>query len=192
MLPAPRGLTFDGHRFTFALENEQSPEYFTEKRFQASPQFVSAWRGTTFWGTALTCFLVPAQAHGDSATRPRCFPKATPSLRLLVSLSHSLLPFSLQALLGGSVPVVFGNDGSMEYLPGDDAALVVGVHGRGPDGLSRTIRRLADEPEEFARFFAWKRRGIRRSFAKALFLSRDYLACRLCEHVAHTYPRPSA
>jgi hypothetical protein len=113
------------HKFTFALENTWSRDYFTEKRYQA--------------------------------------------------------------LWGGSVPIVWNNDNSKAYLPDPDAALLV-EKSENPIEFGNKAHALTQEEGDeafFERFFAWKKRGLRPDFVRKLFLSTDFLMCRICEHVAH-------
>lgn len=89
-----------------------------------------------------------------------------------------------QALLGGSVPIVWNNHNSMDYLPDPDAAFVIDPATADPVLLSKQIRAIAANESEYAKYFAWKKRGLRASFVRKLFLSTDFVACRLCEYVA--------
>eukprot|EP00550_Attheya_septentrionalis_P005756 CAMPEP_0198283032 /NCGR_PEP_ID=MMETSP1449-20131203/2718_1 /TAXON_ID=420275 /ORGANISM="Attheya septentrionalis, Strain CCMP2084" /LENGTH=481 /DNA_ID=CAMNT_0043979487 /DNA_START=147 /DNA_END=1592 /DNA_ORIENTATION=- len=110
------------HKFTFALENTFSEDYFTEKRWQV--------------------------------------------------------------LFAGSVPIVFDNHNSRMFLPDDDAAVLVGT-AEEPAQLARRLRDLDTDYEEYSKLYLWKERGLRPEFVRKLFLSTDYLMCRICEHVAH-------
>lgn len=87
-----------------------------------------------------------------------------------------------QALLGGSVPIIW--EGSSEYLPDEDAAVRVHPNDTPEDVLVKLNER------SYAERMAWKNRGIRREFVKTLFLSNDYLPCRICEYVAQQTPTP--
>jgi hypothetical protein len=88
-----------------------------------------------------------------------------------------------QALLAGSVPVVWGNDDSLEHLPSRDAAVVVAPDTTAEEFVNRLSAHRSD----------WKTKGVSRDFVKTLFESSDYLPCRICEYVAHLLPQlPSA
>ena len=90
-----------------------------------------------------------------------------------------------QALLGLSVPVVWDNHNSREMLPDPDAALLVDPSDRGAR-LAGKLREAAEDYDgEYMRYFNWKKRGLRPDFVRKLFLSTDFLYCRICEHVAH-------
>jgi hypothetical protein len=89
-----------------------------------------------------------------------------------------------QALWAGSVPIVFGNDNSREFLPDDDAAVIVGPTEE-PAHLAQRLRNLTENYDQYQKLFSWKERGLRPEFVRKLFLSTDYLLCRVCEYVAH-------
>jgi Glycosyltransferase family 10 (fucosyltransferase) C-term len=95
-----------------------------------------------------------------------------------------------QALLARSVPIVWNNDNSLDFLPDPDAAVLVDPVATDPVALARQLRAVAANETEYAQFFAWKRRGLRADFVRRLFLSSDFQACRICEYVAHHYPPP--
>ena len=111
------------HAFTFSMENTQSPDYFTEKRFQA--------------------------------------------------------------LLAGSVPIVWDNDNSVDFLPDADAALLVNAEQDTAQTVAQRIQDAASNQTQLDAFFAWKKRGLRPDFVRKLFLTTDYLVCRICEYMAH-------
>ena len=114
------------HKFTFALENTLSPDYFTEKRFQV--------------------------------------------------------------LYAGSVPIVWGNHNSISYLPDPDAAVIVDSSRDSKDEAQDIGKRLHNmSEEEYQAFFAWKKRGLRPSFVRKIFLSTDFQPCRICEYMTHHY-----
>jgi hypothetical protein len=95
---------------------------------------------------------------------------------------HYITEKRYQALLAGSVPVVWENDDSLAHLPSKDAAVVVG-----PDTTPEDfVKRLSAHRSE------WKTKGVSRYFVKTLFETTDYLPCRICEYVAHTKPNKSS
>jgi hypothetical protein len=93
-----------------------------------------------------------------------------------------------QALVAGSIPLVFREPApsSEQYLPHPRAAIFVEDHAKDPAQLAVLLKGLADNPERFAELQSWKREGVSRRFAKILFHSSDFLACRVCEAVAAT------
>ena len=102
------------HNFTFALENTLSPDYITEKRWEA--------------------------------------------------------------LLAGSVPIVWDHDETRHAMPDSDAAVWMPLSGD---------PRLPDPGSYPGNWFKWKERGLRTGFLRQLFLSKDYLFCRICEYAAN-------
>ena len=96
-----------------------------------------------------------------------------------------------QALLAGSVPIVWNNHNSEEFLPDPDSAILVDavemkrsrhiVEAR----LMGDLAYYAKNRTAYMEFFAWKSRGLTPTFVRKLFLSTDYLVCRICEFVAH-------
>ena len=121
------------HKFTAALENTLSVDYFTEKRWQA--------------------------------------------------------------LLAGSVPIVWDNHNSLDSLPDPSAALILRHNVADNRQLAKDLlEKLAYYKENDTAyqedFFAWKKQGaLRASFLRKLFLSSDFLPCRICEYVAHHHVR---
>lgn len=97
-----------------------------------------------------------------------------------------------QVLLAASVPIVWDNHNSLQYLPDPDAALVVPAN---RSLLSKSAKEIAQqihyyaqpehEQEYLDRFFAWKKRGLRPDFVRKLFLSSDFVVCRMCKYMAH-------
>jgi len=114
------------HKFTFSLENTHSPDYFTEKRWQA--------------------------------------------------------------LFAGSVPIVWDNHNSLDSLPDSDAAIIVPHEGPVKHLAADVARKLVyfnENTTAYQQLFEWKKRGLKASFVRKLFLSTDFLVCRLCEYAAH-------
>ena len=95
-----------------------------------------------------------------------------------------------QALLARSVPIVWNNHNSLDYLPDPDAAVLVDPQITDPVELAKELRQIAANSSEYAKFFAWKKRGLRADFVRRLFLSSDFQPCRLCEYIAHHHPLP--
>jgi len=98
-----------------------------------------------------------------------------------------------QALLAGSVPIVWNNHNSEEFLPDPDSAILVDAAEMEGSRHNDVEARLMDDLAHYAKnrtaymkFFAWKSRGLTPTFVRKLFLSTDYLVCRICEFVAHT------
>ena len=93
-----------------------------------------------------------------------------------------------EALLAGSVPIVWDNHNSLDSLPDRDSALIVPAV-NDPNKLSKEVSdrlQYYDKNETaYQELFRWKERGLRVGFVRKLFLSHDYLICRICEHVAH-------
>ena len=65
-----------------------------------------------------------------------------------------------QALLAGSVPIVWNNHNSLDYLPDPDAAFVVDPSDD-PVSIAKKLRIIARNETEYAKFFSWKQRGLR-------------------------------
>jgi Glycosyltransferase family 10 (fucosyltransferase) C-term len=95
-----------------------------------------------------------------------------------------------QALLGRSVPIVWNNHNSLDYLPDPDAAVVVDPVATDPVELAKRLRADAADEARYAKYFEWKKRGLRADYVRRLFLSSDFQPCRICEFVAHTRPPP--
>ena len=96
-----------------------------------------------------------------------------------------------QALIAGSVPVVFRNDYSEHFTPaGADS---VYFYEEGKDNRSASVQQLLDklvaassDDAELMKYHAWKHRGMRRDFVKELFRGFNYIpSCRLCELFTH-------
>ena len=100
-----------------------------------------------------------------------------------------------QALFAASVPIVWDNHNSLDYLPDEDAALIV-RHDKSDRELAKDIVQQLDyfnrNETAYQHFFEWKRRGLRASFVRKLFLSTDFLVCRICEYVARHHSRGEA
>lgn len=116
-----------------------------------------------------------------------------------------------QALLAGSVPIVWNNHNSLDSLPDRDAALIVtppvppsqasrhnvinskqDLQQQYHDAAQQLLEQLRyyDTNETtYRNFFRWKERGLSAAFVRKLFLSTDHLVCRICEHVAHHHTR---
>lgn len=98
------------------------------------------------------------------------------------SLENTLSPHYFtekryEALLAGSIPVVWGNDNSLQYLPDMNSAVVVS-----PRDNPHTLKHKLQNATQY---LEWKRSGISQRFVKTLFLTDDYLPCRICEYVGH-------
>ncbi len=92
-----------------------------------------------------------------------------------------------QALVAASIPLVFRRPNSAAFLPAPNSALFLEDFDNDGGQVARYIAGLTDQ--EYAQLHAWKQQGISREFAKTLFHTWDFLACRLCEHFAQM-PRP--
>lgn len=90
-----------------------------------------------------------------------------------------------QVLLAGSVPLVWDNHNSRDSMPDEDAAVWVNKE---DSGALELISRLEQYRSSYDNFYRWKERGLRTGFLRKLFLSMDYLFCRICEYVAHHHP----
>ena len=65
-----------------------------------------------------------------------------------------------------------------------------------PARLGQHLKQLAADPALLAKHRSWKKQGVSREFAKILFHSGEFLACRACEALAvrtrHTvHPEPA-
>ena len=92
-----------------------------------------------------------------------------------------------QALLGGSVPIVWNNHKSLDYLPDPDAALIVDWKQYDAIKASNRIQEMAANETLYQTIFEWKKRGLPADFVQKLFLSSDFVGCRICEYVAHKH-----
>ncbi|CAB9513728.1 Alpha (1,3) fucosyltransferase [Seminavis robusta] len=117
------------------------------------------------------------------------------------ALENTLSPYYFtekrwQVLIADSVPIVWNNDNSIQYLPDPDAALLVTVPSqKNAEEVAQVAQEVAKELHYYAqpeheqeyleKFFAWKHRGLRPDFVRKLFLSTDFLFCRICEYMAH-------
>ena len=99
-----------------------------------------------------------------------------------------------EALLAGSVPIVWDNHNSLDSLPDPDSALLI----RTSDGkslpekaqqLTARLQYYQQNRTAYQEFFQWKERGLSHRFLRKLFLSNDYLICRICEFVAQRKAR---
>jgi len=113
---------FTKYKFSFALENTKSPDYFTEKRYQS--------------------------------------------------------------FLALTVPIVWKNDNSEEYTPGENSVIYPEDHGNNPTQLAGYLLRLTIDEKAYEKHISWKKEGIRRDFVKTLFKKTDFMACRICEEVS--------
>ena len=53
--------------------------------------------------------------------------------------------------------------------------------------VSNRIQEMAANETLYETFFEWKKRGLRAGFVRKLFLSSDFVGCRICEYVAHKH-----
>jgi hypothetical protein len=113
---------FTGYKFSFALENTKSRDYFTEKRYQS--------------------------------------------------------------FLALTVPIVWKNDNSEQYTPGENSVIYPEDHDNDPTELAKYLLRLTTDDKAYQKHMAWKKKGIRREFVKTLFKKTDFMACRICEKVS--------
>ena len=114
-----------------------------------------------------------------------------------IALENTLSPYYFtekrwQVLLAASVPIVWDNHNSLQYLPDPDAALVINTTDATTIDQATELAKLIhyyaqpqNENEYLERFFAWKKRGLRADFVRKLFMSSDFLLCRVCEYAAH-------
>lgn len=94
-----------------------------------------------------------------------------------------------QALLAGSVPIVWTNDNSLDFLPDPDSSFLVDPNNINAREIAIQLRTIAANETAYNEFFAWKKRGLRASFVRVLFLSTDFLTCRYCEYAAFKHPQ---
>ena len=117
-----------------------------------------------------------------------------------------------QAFLAGSVPIIWDNHNSLDSLPDASSAVVIQtptyqMHHNNDWGESLRKHLLKDLPKHLIsifkyyknedndedyleRFFAWKKQQtLPVNFVRKMFLSADFLLCRICEHVANHHPR---
>lgn len=113
---------FTNYKFSFALENTKSQDYFTEKRYQS--------------------------------------------------------------FLALTVPIVWKNDNSEQYIPGENSVIYPEDHGNDSTELAEYLLRLTTDDKTYQKHMAWKKKGIRREFVKTLFKKTDFMACRICEKVS--------
>jgi len=113
---------FTNYKFSFALENTKSRDYYTEKRYQS--------------------------------------------------------------FLALTVPIVWKNDNSEQYTPGEKSVIYPEDHGDDPRQLAEYLLRLTTDDKAYQKHMGWKKKGIRREFVKTLFKKTDFMACRICEKVS--------
>lgn len=92
-----------------------------------------------------------------------------------------------QALLAGSIPLVFKNDNSRTYLPSPNAAIFVEDFEADPGKLLAHLQSLQQNEDLYLQYFEWKKRGITRQFANILFHGFTYLPCRICEYYSREF-----
>ena len=117
------------YKFSFALENTESKDYFTEKRYQA--------------------------------------------------------------FLGLSIPIVWKNNNSDKYTPGENSVIYPEDYDNDPKKLSEYLLKLSRDAQAYKKHLSWKKKGIRRDFVKLLFKKHDFVACRICERVSKNMPTTS-
>ena len=98
-----------------------------------------------------------------------------------------------EVLLAGSVPIVWDNHNSLDSLPDPNSALLIRTaDGKSPKEKAQQLAALLQYYHQnrtaYQEFFRWKERGLSQSFLRKLFLSNDYLICRICEFVAQRKP----
>jgi hypothetical protein len=90
-----------------------------------------------------------------------------------------------QALLVGTVPVVFrAQDDWQYYLPAANAAVFVDDFDD-PEDAARYIQRLHENDDEYLTMFEWKKRGVPVEYALHIAMNSNTVVCRLCEQVSH-------
>ncbi len=84
-----------------------------------------------------------------------------------------------------SVPLVWGNDNSRDYLPHPKSAIVESDF-KSHAELAAYLKRVLSDGDTWMSHQRWREEGlISRSFVRYLYLGMDYLACRICEWSSH-------
>jgi len=91
-----------------------------------------------------------------------------------------------QVFAAGSVPIVFKNHNSIDYLPGgSESAVFPEDYGNSAAKFAEHIVAASKNWSLYSKYTAWKDQGINRNYVKLMFESSDFMACRICEYFAN-------
>jgi alpha-1,4-fucosyltransferase len=82
------------------------------------------------------------------------------------------------ALDVGSVPIYFGAPNVLELVP--PKSIILGSDFDNIERLADYVKRLANNPVEYAEYHAWRRCGVLGNYVHTRAVSLDSLPCRLC------------
>lgn len=82
-------------------------------------------------------------------------------------------------LIAGSVPIYLGAPNVEDFAPGDRSYIDV-TNFASPRDLAGFLNELAEAPERYAEYLAWKQRPLRRGFVEMVERQRTSGLCRLC------------
>ncbi|KAK3008040.1 hypothetical protein RJ639_014935 [Escallonia herrerae] len=86
------------------------------------------------------------------------------------------------ALDSGAVPIYFGAPNVWDFVP--PHSIIDGTQFQSMEELAIFVKALANDPEAYAEYHAWRRCGVLGNYGKTRAASIDTLPCRLCEAVS--------
>lgn len=86
-----------------------------------------------------------------------------------------------QAFDAGVVPVYFGAPNIERFVPDPSAIIVADRYS--PKELAELLNRTANNPDEYASFFAWKTKPYSQDFMRVMGLASRTVQCRLAMHL---------
>jgi glycoprotein 3-alpha-L-fucosyltransferase len=93
-----------------------------------------------------------------------------------------------QALVAGTVPIVYGAPNIREYAPANNSILVVADYPSAAQ-LARRMKELASDPDAYQSMMAWREHGPSKDFIATIDFSTVHSECRLCIKAADDYVR---
>jgi len=163
------------YKFTFALENTQSPDYFTEKRYQA----YAAASVPSVWKNDNSVHYLPGGP--ESAIFPEDFNNDP------VLLSKHLLAARLHTCTHAHMHTCTQCTQCTHTIHTHTHTLHEFTCAR-THASTHTITHTHTHSKDdnlYANYTKWKKLGIAREFVKIMFKSTDFAACRICELAAN-------
>uniref|UniRef100_A0A5B6YRT2 Fucosyltransferase n=1 Tax=Davidia involucrata TaxID=16924 RepID=A0A5B6YRT2_DAVIN len=132
--------------------------------------------------------------HPECAKDPRSAPKWWDHLHC--AMSHYKFVLAIEntvtesyvteklfyALDSGAVPIYFGAPNFWDFVP--PHSVIDGTKFSSMEELATYVKALANDPEAYAEYHAWRRCGVLGNYGKTRAASLDTLPCRLCEAVS--------
>lgn len=99
------------------------------------------------------------------------------------SNAHSYVTEKIyEALEAGSVPIYFGADNVERFIP-HPSAYINANDFSSPRDLADHLKRVASDPEEYAKYFEWKKKPFTEDFLRVARLASRSVQCRLAMHL---------